>query len=99
MRRTNCMRNGGSHRHLQPRRRRWSTVRTHCRTGTPGQDRLDEIRRLLRPPPPAAAGADRAALARQRHEVFEHAGVAPHAEEAMREDATAEEGANSRSMK
>jgi len=61
--------------------------------GHPGQDRLDEIRRLLRHAPPAATGAHRAALARQRDEALERTGVAPNAQKAVREDATAEEGA------
>ena len=71
---------------------------THCRTGT-GEDRLDEIRRLLRHPPPAATGTDRAAFTRQRHEALERAVVAPHAEKAMAEQPGPKEGANSRSMK
>src|SRR5262249_31943274 len=60
--------------------------------GYPGQDRLDEIRRL-RHAPPAATGAHGVALARQRDEALERTGVAPNAQKAVREDATAEEGA------
>jgi hypothetical protein len=46
--------------------------------------------------PPSAAPrswADGAAFTRQRHEALERAAVAPHAQEAMREDATPKEGA------
>src|SRR5262245_33948038 len=44
-------------------------------------------------PPSAAAGADGAAFTRQRHEALERAAVAPHPQEAMREDATPKEDA------
>ena len=54
----------------------------------PGQDRLDEIRRLLRHAPPAATGADRAAFAGQRHEALERAVVAANPQEAVDEQAT-----------
>jgi hypothetical protein len=53
---------------------------------------MDEIRRLLRHPPPAATGTDRAAFTRQRHEALERAAVAPHAEKAMDEQPAPEEG-------
>ena len=59
----------------------------------PGQDRLDEIRRLLRHPPAAATGADRAAFAGQRQEALERTVVAPDPQKAMDEQPTPEEAA------
>jgi hypothetical protein len=60
--------------------------------GDPGEDRVDEIRRLLRHPPPAATGTDRAAFTRQRHEALERAVVAANPQEAMDEQPAPEEG-------
>jgi hypothetical protein len=67
--------------------------------GHPGQDCGDEIRRLLRHPPPAPARADRPAFARQRDETLERTLIALHAQKAMREDAHRRKARNSRSMK
>src|SRR5215475_3455076 len=61
--------------------------------GEEGQDRLDEIRRLLRHAPPAATGADRAAFAGQRQEALERTAVAPDPQKAMDEQPAAEEAA------
>ena len=48
----------------------------------PGQDRVDEIRRLLGHAAAAAALADRAALARKRDQTLEATGVAADARKA-----------------
>src|SRR5262249_8976535 len=60
--------------------------------GAPGEDRVDEIRCLLRHAPSAATGTDRAAFTRQRH-ALERTVVAPQAEKAMDEPPAPEEGA------
>ncbi len=61
--------------------------------GHPGQHLVDEIRRLLGHAPPAATGADPAALAGQRQEAFERAVVAPDPQEAMDAQPAPEEAA------
>ena len=57
----------------------------------PGQDRVDQVRRLLGHPPPAAARTDRPGLAGKRDEAFEPTGVAPHPGEPPLELPTPEE--------
>ena len=61
--------------------------------GHPGQDGLDEIRRLLGHAPAAATGAHRAAFAGQRHEALERTVVAPDPQKAMDEQPAPEEAA------
>ncbi len=52
---------------------------------------VDEVRRLRGHPPPAAARAEPAALARERDEPLERAVATPDAREAARQDAAGEE--------
>ncbi len=61
---------------------------THCRIRTAGRYMVDEMRRALGHPPAAAARADRARFARERHQAFRVARIAAEAREAVRPDAT-----------
>jgi hypothetical protein len=57
----------------------------------PGQNRVDQVRRLLGHAPPAAARTDRPGLTRKRHEAFEPTGIASHPGEPPLELPTPEE--------
>src|SRR4029450_3908120 len=58
-----------------------------------GEYAIGEVRRGVGHPPAAAGGAEAAALARERHEAIVTAVVAAQAQEAVGEDAAAQEGA------
>ena len=64
---------------------------THWRTGTCGDDVLDQVRRSLRHAPRAARGTKPPALAAKCHQLVVAAVAAVQAQEAVRQDAALEE--------